>query len=55
MITPVEAKILRHTNSSLSKYPIVYDTIEQVETSGGIQTEAQAQTILINLLKGLGL
>ena len=37
------------------KQLIIYDTIEQVETSGGIQTEAQAQTILINLLKGLGL
>ena len=37
------------------KQLIIYDMIEQVETSGGIQTEAQAQTILINLLKGLGL
>ena len=37
------------------KQLIIYDTIEQVETSGGLQTEAQAQTILINLLKGLGL
>ena len=37
------------------KQSIIYDTIEQVESSGGIQSEAQAQTILINLLKGLGL
>ena len=37
------------------KQSVIYNTIEQVETSGGIQNEAQAETILINLLKGLGL
>ena len=36
------------------KQSVIYNTIEQVETSGGIQNEAQAETILINLLKGLG-
>ena len=37
------------------KRAIIYNTIEQVESSGGIQEEAQAQAILMQLIKGLGL
>ena len=37
------------------KQSVIYNTIAQVEASGGIQNEAQAETVLTNLLKGLGL
>ena len=37
------------------KRAVIYNAIEEIETSGGIQNEAQAQKLLTNLMQGLGL
>ena len=37
------------------KRAVIYNAIEEIETSGGIQNEAQAQKLLTNLIQGLGL
>ena len=37
------------------KRAVIYNAIEEIETSGGIQNEEQAQKLLTNLMQGLGL